>query len=87
MILPIMLYCSNIRVGMPDSKRRKVENIRQKSLSIINRKRKNCIQLPSANHNRKKRCTIEVFECLIGKAPTAFADYKRDAFVFQAGLL
>ena len=38
-------------------------------------KQKNHIKLPSVNHIRNKRCTIEVFKCLSGIAPTAFEAY------------
>ena len=75
MILPSMLYCSSIFVGMPASRKQKFENIQQKVLSIINGKGKNYTQLPSVNYIRNKRCTIEVFKCLSGTAPTAFEGY------------
>ena len=79
MILPIMLYCSSIFVGMPALKKQKFENIQQKVLSIINGKSKNYIQLPSVKYIRNKRCTIEVFKCLSGIAPTAFeGHFKRN---------
>ena len=62
MILPIMLYCINIFVGMPASEKQKIENIQERALSIINGKRKHYIQLPSVNDIRIKSCTIEVFK-------------------------
>ena len=38
-------------------------------------KGKNFIKIPSVNYIRSKRCTIEVFKCLGGIAPTAFQGY------------
>ena len=38
---------------------------------------KNYIQLSPVNHDCNKRCTIEVFKCLSGLAPTAFEGYFR----------
>ena len=75
MILPIMLYCSNIFVSMLAPKNKKLDNIQERALKIINGQRKIYIQLPSVNHSRNKRCTIEVIKCLSGLAPTAFEDY------------
>ena len=77
--LLIMIYCSSIIVGMPASKKQKVEIIQQKALSIINGKGKNYIQLLSVNYIHSKRCSIEVFKCLSGTVPTAFeGHFKRN---------
>ena len=74
MILPQMLYCSNIMLGMSNTHKLQFERIRIRVLAIINGKSQRVI-LPTVNHARNKRCLVEVFKCQNGLAPRLFKDY------------
>ena len=50
MILPVMLYCSNIFVGMTQLKKQRFKTFQDRAIRIINGKRKNDIKLPGVNH-------------------------------------
>ena len=74
MILPQMLYSSNIMLGMSNTHKLQFERIRIRVLAIINGKSQRVI-LPTVNHARNKRCLVEVFKCQNGLAPRLFKDY------------
>ena len=74
MILPQMLYCSNIMLGMSNTHKIQFERIRIRVLGLINGQSQRVI-LPTVNHARNKRCLIEVFKCKNGLGPRLFEDY------------
>ena len=74
MILPQMLYCSNIMLGMSNTHKMQFERIRIRVLGLINGQSQRVI-LPTVNHARNKRCLIEVFKCKNGLGPRLFEDY------------
>ena len=78
MILPLLIYCSNIFIDMSPSKKQQFENIQMRSLKIINGRR-NSVKLPSVNHIRNRMCAIEVFKCLNGLAPPNYMKYFKRA--------
>ena len=75
MILPVMLYCSNVSVGMPQSKKQRFEEFQDRAMYIINGKRRSEVKFPRVNHLRNRQCALEVFKCLNGIAPKAFEHY------------
>ena len=75
MILPVMLYCSNVFVGMTQSKKQRFETFEDRAMRIINGNRKSDVKLPLINHLRKRLCALEVFKCLNGIVPKAFENY------------
>ena len=75
MILPFMLYCSNVFVGMTQSKKKRFETFQDRAMRIINRKRRSDVKLPRINHLRNRLCALEVFKCLNGIVPKAFENY------------
>ena len=75
MILPVMLYCSNVFVGMTQSKKQRFETFQDRAMRIINGNRKSDVKLPRINHLRNRLCALEVFECLNGIVPKAFENY------------
>ena len=74
MILPVLLYCNNIVIAAPRTYKIPIENIQSRAIKIINNQT-NITRLPSVNHNRNKRCAIEVFKCLNGLAHRRFNGY------------
>ena len=74
MILPQMLYCSNVMLGMSNRHKLQFERIRIRVLAIINGNSQRVI-LPTVNHARNRRCLVEVFKCQNGLAPRLFKDY------------
>ena len=75
MILPVMLYCSNVFVGMTQSKKQRFETFQDRAMQIINGSRKSDVKLPRINHLRNRLCALEVFKCLNGIVPKAFENY------------
>ena len=75
MILPVMLCCSNVYVGMPQSKKQRFEEFNDRAMHIINGKRKSEVKFPRVSHLRNRQCALEVFKCLNGVAPKAFENY------------
>ena len=75
MILPVMLYCSNVFVGMTQSKKQRFETFQDRAMRIINGNRKSDVKLPRINHLRNRLCALEVFKCLNGIVPKAFENY------------
>ena len=75
MILPVMLYCSNVFVGMPQSKKQRFEAFQDRAMRIINGKRKTDVKFRRVNHLRNRLCALEVFKCLNGIAPKVFGNY------------
>ena len=75
MILPVMLYCSNVFVGMTQSKKLRFEIFQDRAMRIINGNRKSDVKLPRINHLRNRLCALEVFKCLNGIVPKAFENY------------
>ena len=74
MILPQMLYCSNIMLGLSNTHISQFERIRSRALAIING-RSQRVKLPTVNHAINKRCLVEVFKCQNGLAPPLFKNY------------
>ena len=74
MILPTLLYCSNIFISMSDTKKREFENIQARALKIINGP-KGSVRFPLVQQICKRKCAIDVFKCLTGLAPSPFNDY------------
>lgn len=74
MILPLMLYCSNIFVDIPESKKQLFEDIQIRALKVINGQR-NSVNLPRVNCIRNRKCALEVFKCLHGLVPSVYQDY------------
>ncbi len=74
MILPQMLYCSNIMLGMSNTHKTQFERIRNRVLAIINGNSQR-VQLPTVNHARNKKCLVEVFKCQNGLSPRLFEGY------------
>ena len=74
MILPILLYCSNINISIPDSQNLKIEKLQHRALKIING-RHGRITFPAIKAIKDKRCAIEVLKCVHGLAPNLFENY------------
>ena len=74
MILPILLYCSNINISIPDSQNLKIEKLQHRALKIINGQHGR-ITFPAIKAIKDKRCAIEVFRCVHGLAPNLFENY------------
>ena len=74
MILPILLYCSNMKISIPDSQKLKIEKVQHRALKIING-RHGRITFPAIKAIKDKRCAIEVFKCVHGLAPNLFENY------------
>ena len=70
-----MLYCSNVFVGMPQSKKQRFEEFQDRAVYIINGKRKSEVKFPRVSHLRNRQCALEVFKCLNGIAPKVFENY------------
>ena len=75
MILPVMLYCSNVFVGMTQLKKQRFETFQDCAMRIINGNRKSDVKLPRINHLRNRLFALEVFKCLNGIVPKAFENY------------
>ena len=73
MILPQMLYCSNIMLGMSNTHKSQFKRIRNRVLAIINGNSQR-VKLPTVNHARNKKCLVEVFKCH-GLVPRLFEEY------------
>ena len=74
MILPILLYCSNTLIGASMTNKERMEHIQLRTSRLINNPSTANI-LPNINHQRNKRCAVEVFKCLNGLSPCLFDDY------------
>ena len=60
MILPFMLYCSNVFVGITQSKKQKFEILQNRAIRIINGNRKSQVKFPRINHIRNRLYAVEV---------------------------
>ena len=69
MILPVMPYCSNVFLGIIQSKKQRLETLQDRVTRIIDGNRKSEDKLPRINHIRNRLCALEVFKCLNGLAP------------------
>ena len=74
MILPMMLYCGNIFINISESRKQQFENIQIRALKIINRQNKS-VGLLTVQQISHRNCTIEVFKCLNGLAPSVYIDF------------
>ena len=54
MILPVILYCSNVFVGMPQSKKQRFEEFQDRAMYIINGKRKSEVRFSSSKPPSKQ---------------------------------
>ena len=68
MILPVMLYCSNIFIDLPNCHKLKFEDIQNRAMQIVYGSI-NSTEWPSINEIRNRNCVHEVFKCLHGLAP------------------
>ena len=68
MILPQMLYCSNIMLRMSNTQKLQFERIRKRVSTIVNGKSQR-VNLLTVSHIRNRKCVIEVFKCKNGLAP------------------
>ena len=68
MILPVMLYCSNIFIDLPNCHKLKFEDILNRPMQIVYGSI-NSSEWPSINEIRNRNCVHEVFKCLHGLAP------------------
>jgi hypothetical protein len=66
MILPVMLYCSN--VNLPNCHKQKFEDIQNRAMQIVYGPLSSSKWL-SINEFRNSRCAHEVFKCLHWLAP------------------
>ena len=68
MILPVMLYCSNIFIDLPNCHKLKFEDIQNRAMQIVYGSI-NSSEWSSINEIRNRNCVHEVFKCLHGLAP------------------
>ena len=68
MILPIFLYCSNIKIAISDSHKSKLEKLLQNRATKIMNGHNGKISLLFIDLIRNKLCATEVFKCLNGLA-------------------
>ena len=74
MILPQMLYCSNIMLVVSNTHKAQFERIRNRVCAIINGNSQR-VKLQTVNHARNTRCLVDVFKCQKGLAPRLFEGY------------
>ena len=68
MIVPVMLYCSNVFVNLPNCHKQKFEDIQNRAMQIVYGPLSSSKWL-SINEFRNSRCAHEVFKCLHWLAP------------------
>ena len=69
MIQPIIFYCNNILVNIPDSHAKKFQYIQDRAKLIINNNEITS-KWKNIQHRRKQLCVIEVFKTLNGLTPS-----------------